>query len=34
MENLNKVGGGGKRLKEAENLLWSGKVDETITKYF
>jgi hypothetical protein len=31
MENLNKVGGSKKRLKEAENLLWSGKVDETIT---
>lgn len=30
MENLNKVGGSRKRLKEAENLLWRGKVDETI----
>ena len=30
MENLNKVGGSIKRLKEAENLLWFGKVDETI----
>ena len=30
MENLNKVGGSRKRLKEAENLLWCGKVDETI----
>jgi hypothetical protein len=31
MENLNKVGGSRKRLKEAENLLWCGKIDETIT---
>jgi hypothetical protein len=30
MENLYKVGGSNKRLKEAENLLWQGKVDETI----
>jgi hypothetical protein len=27
---LHKVGGSRKRLKEAESLLWSGKVDETI----
>jgi hypothetical protein len=30
IENLHKVGGSRKRLKEAESLLWSGKVDETI----
>ena len=30
MENLHKVGGSNKRLKEARNLLWQGKVDETI----
>ena len=30
MENLHKVGGSIKRLKEAESLLWKGKVDETI----
>ena len=30
MENLNKVGGSAKRLNKAENLLWQGKVDETI----
>ena len=30
IENLHKVGGSIKRLKEAETLLWSGKVDETI----
>ncbi len=29
IENLHKVGGSIKRLKEAESLLWSGKVDET-----
>jgi hypothetical protein len=30
VENLHKVGGSFKRLKTAENLLWKGKVDETI----
>lgn len=30
VENLHKVGGSNKRLKKAENLLWQGKVDETI----
>jgi hypothetical protein len=30
MENLHKVGGSMKRLKQAESLLWQGKVDETI----
>ncbi|NES25150.1 MAG: ISKra4 family transposase, partial [Symploca sp. SIO3E6] len=30
VENLHKVGGSMKRLKEAESLLWSGKVEETI----
>ena len=29
-ENLYKVGGSLKRIKQGENLLWSGKVDETI----
>lgn len=31
VENLHKVGGSNRRLKKAENLLWQGKVDETIT---
>jgi len=30
MENLNKVGGSLKRLRQAETLLWGGKIDETI----
>lgn len=30
VENLNKVGGSRQRLTLAENLLWSGKVDETL----
>lgn len=30
MENLHKVGGSLKRLKQAESLLWEGKVDETL----
>lgn len=30
MENLHKVGGSLKRLKQARNLLWQGKVDETL----
>ena len=30
VENLHKVGGSIKRLKEAQELLWQGKVDETI----
>ena len=33
IENLHKVGGSIKRLKEAETLLWSGKVDETIALF-
>jgi hypothetical protein len=32
-ENLYKVGGSFKRLKSAENLLWQGKVDETINLF-
>jgi hypothetical protein len=31
VENLHKVGGSNRRLKKAENLLWQGKVNETIT---
>ena len=30
VENLHKVGGSNKRLKQAQQLLWQGKVDETI----
>lgn len=30
VENLHKVGGSNRRLKKAENLLWQGKIDETI----
>jgi hypothetical protein len=30
MENLHKVGGSSKRLKQAESLLWQGKIDETL----
>lgn len=30
VENLYKVGGSRKRLKQAESLLWQGKVDETL----
>lgn len=30
IENLYKVGGSLKRLKQAETLLWSGKIDETL----
>jgi hypothetical protein len=30
VENLHKVGGSYQRLKRAENLLWQGKIDETI----
>ena len=30
VENLQKVGGSIQRLKQAESLLWQGKVDETI----
>lgn len=30
VENLHKVGGSLKRLKQAETLLWEGKIDETI----
>ncbi len=33
IENLHKVGGSIKRLKEAETLLWLGKVDETIALF-
>lgn len=30
LENLHKVGGSNKRLAQAKNLLWQGRVDETI----
>jgi hypothetical protein len=30
VENLHKVGGSIKRLKQAETLLWQGKVEETM----
>lgn len=33
-ENLYKVGGSLKRIKQAKNFLWSGKVDETISFWF
>ena len=32
-ENLYKVGGSNKRLKQAESYLWQGKVDETIALF-
>ncbi|QUY44845.1 ISKra4 family transposase [Acaryochloris marina S15] len=33
VENLHKVGGSLKRLHQAEQLLWQGKVDETLTLF-
>lgn len=33
MENLHKVGGSNTRLKQAESLLWQGKVDEAIALF-
>ena len=33
MENLHKVGGSLKRLKQAKNLLWNGLVEETIALF-
>lgn len=33
VENLHKVGGSIKRLNQGENLLWHGKVNETITLF-
>ncbi len=33
IENLHKVGGSLKRLNQAEQLLWQGKVDETLTLF-
>ena len=33
MENLHKVGGSLKRLKQAKNLLWKGNVEETIVLF-
>jgi hypothetical protein len=32
MENLHKVGGSLKRLKQAKNFLWKGQVSEAIAK--
>ena len=33
MENLHKVGGSLKHLHQAEQLVWQGKVDETLTLF-
>ena len=33
MENLHKVGGSNRRLKQARNLLWHGFVDDAIAKF-
>jgi len=33
IENLHKVGGSLQRLNQAENLLWQGKVDDTIALF-